>query len=238
VPLDPFFTRIKWIAIGIAIELLILTALFRPKPHEPGSIHEKNLRFGIRLLCLFVCFALAHVVLTGFVESYFSFPLLNEAADALWWAAAGSLVGAGIMFQVVSKEIELQEIRDLFRPLNIVKNQIDKLNNYANLAFGNEGSPINQTAYVSIDDAKQEIYYFLDQVEGLPEAQISESAKREAVGHLHTLADQYGRDAARREPSKIQLALQRIPSILSRIAACAQAWEKLEPIVKSGLGLK
>jgi hypothetical protein len=89
---------------------------------------------------------------------------------------------------------------------------------------------------VSID-VKQEIYNLMDQVEALPKGQISDDAKQETVGHLHTLADQYGRtDIRRREPSKIQLAWQRIPAILSGVTTCAQAWEKLEPIVKSHLG--
>jgi hypothetical protein len=127
VALDSLFTHLTWIAVGIGAELIILGALFRPKPEEPGTVLEKNFRFLIALLCVFAGSTLVYKF-TQFVEGYYPSPLLDGVAAVFFWAAVGALVGGLILTQAAREESEKLQIQELFRPLHIVKNQIDKLN--------------------------------------------------------------------------------------------------------------
>ncbi len=231
---DSPLMRLVWIVAAVLFGLMVLLVIFGPRPGESGTILQRNRRFLVVLAWLCLGSFAARQIL-HFIESYFASSLLDSAAALCFWVSAGAFGGVAFVFHEVSEEGKRQAIQDFFRPLHIVKNQFRNIRVQGNAAIGNQGSQIIQSAQVSVE-IQQQVHSFMGEVKAIPDSELSEDRKHEAIEHLHTLADQCMRPAALREPSKILTALKRVPTIFSGVATCVEAWEKLEPVVRSHLG--
>jgi hypothetical protein len=94
---------------------------------------------------------------------------------------------------------------------------------------------VHQNSRIDSIVLHKEIHSFGDLVEGLSDSTLEASRKSEVLAEVNTLADQVARPPARREESKIALALERIPKFLSLVKPAMEAWNALEPVIKAHL---